>query len=253
MTGTGKIDDWALHAYVDGEVADDQKAEIEAFLASDEEASRMVEAWKQQKRAFHQAFDATLEEPVPASLKATVNNGGSWRARPFLAMAAALALLMIGGAGGWFLTSGTGGPGLRTIAEQAITAHRIYTAEVRHPVEVAAADRAHLQAWLSKRVGTEFVIPDLSSQGYALLGGRLLTANDKPAAQLMFEDGSRKRITIFFSSDPSNQETALQVERKGNLIACYWLDGKLGFVVAGEMDLDAMMTLAHEIYEQLES
>ena len=44
----------------------------------------------------------------------------------------------------------------------------------------------------------------------------------------------------------------LQVEQSGNLIACYWLDGKLGFVVAGEMELDDMMKLAHVIYEKLE-
>lgn len=253
MTGSAKIDDWALHAYVDGEVTDDQKAEIEVFLAGDEEASRMVAAWQQQKRSLHQAFDGIVEESVPASLKATLSSGGSWRAQPFVAMAAAILLLLLGGAGGWFLANEPGGAGLRSIADQAITAHRIYTAEVRHPVEVGSADRAHLQTWLSKRIGKEFVIPDLTAQGYALLGGRLLTANDKPAAQLMFEDANRKRITIFFSSDPSNHETALQVERKGDLIACYWLDGTLGFVVAGEMDLDAMMKLANEIYEQLES
>ena len=253
MTHPAKIDEWALHAFADGEVADDQQAEIEAFLAGDAQAARRVEAWRQQRLALRLAFDDVLDEPIPASLTAALNTGGSWRAQPYLAMAAALVMLILGGTAGWFMANDAGGPGLRTIAEQAITAHRIYTAEVRHPVEVAANDRAHLQSWLSKRVGTDFVIPDLTADGYSLLGGRLLSANDSPAAQLMFEDASGKRITIFFSSNPANQETALQVERKGNLIACYWLDGKLGFVVAGEMQLDDMMTLARKVYDQLES
>ena len=252
MTNAVKIDEWALHAFADGEVADDQRAEIEAHLAGDPEAARLVDTWRQQKSALHQAFDGVLGEPVPASLLAAAHRGGLWRARPYMAIAAALLMFVLGGAAGWFAAHDAGGQGLRSIAAQALTAHRIYAAEVRHPVEVGAADRAHLQAWLSKRVGKDFVIPDLSAEGYTLLGGRLLTASDRPAAQLMFEDANRKRITIFFSPNPANRETALQVERKGNLIACYWLDGKLGFVVAGEMELDPMMKLAHVIYDQLE-
>ncbi len=253
MNNPVKIDEWALHAYADGEVADDQRAEIEAYLRGDPQAARQVETWRQQKAALHQAFDDVLDEAIPASLSAALHNGRSWRAHPFLAMAAALLLLILGGAGGWFLGTDAGAPALRSIAEQALTAHRIYTAEVRHPVEVAANDREHLQSWLSKRVGTAFTIPDLASEGYTLLGGRLLAANDRPAAQLMFEDASRKRITIFFAADPAaSHDTALQVERQGNLIACYWLDGKLSFVVAGEMPLDNMMKLAHVIYDKLE-
>ena len=253
MTSPAKIDEWALHAFADGEVADDQRAEIEAYLRGDPQAARQVEIWRQQKVALRQAFDGVLEEPIPASLTAALNNGGSWRAHPFMAMAAALFLLILGGAGGWYVGADSGSPGLRSIAEQALTAHRIYSAEVRHPVEVAANDREHLQSWLSKRVGTAFTIPDLSAEGYTLLGGRLLAANDRPAAQLMFEDASRKRVTIFFARDPAaTRDTALQVERQGNLIACYWLDGNLSFVVAGDMPLDDMMKLAHVIYDKLE-
>jgi len=254
MTGKAKIDEWALHAYADGEVADDQRAEIEAFLTGDAEAGRRIETWRQQKRILHQAFDGVLEEPIPPSLSAALKGGGSWRSRPYLAMAAALLLFILGGAAGWFAALDTDNAQLRSIADQAITAHRIYTAEVRHPVEVGAAEQAHLQAWLSKRIGADFVIPNLSAEGYTLLGGRLLTANDRPAAQLMFEDASRKRITVFFAADPAaGHETSLQVERSGSVIACYWLDGKLGFVVAGEMELDPMMKLARAIYDQLES
>ena len=253
MTNAVKIDEWALHAFADGEVSDEQRAEIEAHLTGDPEAARQVDTWQQQKGALHQSYDGVLGEPVPAGLLAAANRGGAWRAPPYMAIAAALLMFILGGAAGWFAALDAGGQGQRSIAAQAITAHRIYAAEVRHPVEVGAADRAHLQAWLSKRVGTGFVIPDLSAEGYTLLGGRLLSANDRPAAQLMFEDASRKRITIFFSSNPDGaHETALQVERQGNVIACYWLDGKLGFVVAGEMDLETMMKLSNVIYEKLE-
>ena len=42
MTASGKYDEWALHAYVDGEVAGESCAEIEAHLrANPEDAARV--------------------------------------------------------------------------------------------------------------------------------------------------------------------------------------------------------------------
>ena len=68
----------------------------------------------------------------------------------------------------------------------------------------------------------------------------------------MYEDGRRNRITIYLMTQDKEGETAVHVEEKGPLIACYWLDGKLAFVVAGEMDLDPMMKLTNIIYEKFE-
>jgi anti-sigma factor RsiW len=252
MMTNGKLDEWALHAYVDNEITGEQKAEIEALLANDPEAQRTVEAWRQQREALKRAFDGALDEPLPASLTATLNHGGGMALNPFLAMAAALALLLLGGFGGWFVGRDSGDRIAENIAREALVAHEVYAVEVRHPVEVAGADKDHLQAWLSKRLGQAFSVPDLDGEGYTLLGGRLLAAGDRPAAQLMYEDSRHNRITIFLTSQDKDRETALHVEEKGPLIACYWLDKKLAFAVAGEMAREPMMKLAHVIYEKFE-
>ncbi len=248
-----KIDEWALHAHVDGELAGEMNAEIEAYLKTDAEAAKRIEAWRQQRIALKQMFDSVLDEPIPASLHATLRNGGSWRARPYMNIAAALTMLVIGGAAGWFLGHDPAGYRLMSIADQAIVAHEVYAAEVKHPVEVLASEKDHLQAWLSKRVGSDFVVPDLADEGYTLLGGRLLAAENRPAAQLMYEDSEKKRITIFLTSNPGNSKAAVQIQQQGNLVACYWLDGRLAYAVAGEMDRDSMMRLAKVIYDQFDS
>ena len=69
----------------------------------------------------------------------------------------------------------------------------------------------------------------------------------------MYEDAAKKRITIFLTANPGESKMALRVEEKGPLVACYWLDGPLGFVVAGEMDRAPMMELAHTVYDKFES
>ena len=251
---SGKIDDWALHAYADNEVSGEQRAEIEQLLRADPELAQRVDSWRRQRDMLKQAYDGVLAEPTPTSLVATLRHGGGLKARPYLAMAAALALLAIGGLAGWFLSLQTAtGTAVAGIAQQALAAHAVYAAEVRHPVEVRADDKPHLQSWLSKRVGTPFKVPDLTAEGYALLGGRLLAANGQPAAQLMYENAASNRITIFLIAQPQAGGTTLHVEQQGALIACYWRDGKLGFAVAGEMAREPMMKLAEAVYEQFES
>ena len=42
---------------------------------------------------------------------------------------------------------------LSEFARQAVLAHVVYSPEVRHPVEVRAAQQEHLVQWLSKRLG----------------------------------------------------------------------------------------------------
>ncbi len=49
--------------------------------------------------------------------------------------------------------------------------------EVRHPVEVTAAQQDHLVQWLSKRVGRPLKVPVLAAEGYELVGGRLLSGD----------------------------------------------------------------------------
>ncbi len=252
MTETTNNEDWSLHAYADGEIAGQECRALDERLASDPEARAGVEAWKRQKSWLKGAFDPVLDEPVPAKIKAALRHHRGFSLSP-AAIAAALALLVIGAAAGWFTSLQMNAPGARQFADLAIEAHEIYTHENRHAVEVAASDGEHLTTWLSKRLGQKLVVPDLTARGYSFMGGRLLAAGAQPAAQLMYEDQAKRRITIFVAANPSNTETAFLVTQKGNVTACYWLDGPLGFVLTGEASRDEIVSLAHLVYQSFES
>jgi anti-sigma factor RsiW len=249
---SGKIDDWALHAYVDNEMSPEQRAEFEELLRADPERAAQAASWQRQRDLLKQTYDRVLDEPIPPSLAATLRTGGGLAARPYLAMAAAVLLLLLGGVSGWLLRADTASVQTADIARDALTAYQVYAVEVRHPVEVGSDEKAHLQAWLSKRVGTPFTVPDLGAEGYTLLGGRLLAAEGKPAALLMYEDQSSNRISILLAAQDKPVESGLGVEQRGGLIACYWRDGHLAFAVAGHMERDPMMKLAKVIYDKFE-
>lgn len=247
------MNEWALHAYVDGELSAEQRAEVEALVARDPEAAGKVADWKRQRELLKTAFDGVLDEPAPQQLSAALRERAApSRLSPWLAMAAAVLLLLFGGLGGWFLKGETAPVAVADLGRDAIEAHAVYAVEVRHPVEVKGDDKDHLQAWLSKRVGTAFSVPDLTEQGYTLLGGRLLSGDEGPAAMLMYEDKSGQRLSVLLASSGSNVETGLKVQESGKFISCTWQDGKLAVAVASEMARDPMLVLAKAVYEKLE-
>lgn len=245
-------EDWSLHAYADGEIAGQECRALDERLANDPEARAKVEAWRRQKAWLKEAFDPVLEEPVPAQIKVALRHRRGFAFSPYAA-AAAVALLVIGAAFGWFANVQMNAPRATEFADFAIEAHEIYTRENRHAVEVAANESEHLTTWLSKRVGHQLVIPDLSAKGYTFLGGRLLAAGSQPAAQLMYEDTAKRRITIFLTANQGGTESKFVIEEKHGITACYWLDGPLGFVIAGEMSRDDMVSLANMVYRSFET
>ena len=74
-------------------------------------------------------------------------------------------------------------------ARRAAIAHVVYSPEVRHPVEVAANEEAHLVRWLSKRLGIQLKVPHLGALGYSLVGGRLLPFGRLPG-DIVIERGN---------------------------------------------------------------
>jgi anti-sigma factor RsiW len=168
--------------------------------------------------------------------------------------AAAAALLVLGVASGWFGRGLVESPRDRAIAqlpERAAVAHRVFTVEVRHPVEVAAAEQDHLVTWLTKRMGHRVNAPDLRPLGYSLVGGRLLAGRNGPACQLMYEDRSGKRITAYISENTANDQTAFRFREDHGLSTFYWLDGPLGYALSGELRRDELLAIAEKVYQQL--
>ena len=300
-----RLDPFQLHAYVDGELAPDDVVAIERALANDPMAAADVAALRSQKNALHARFDPLLAEPHRLSFgngwaAVSPSRAGAWMPSSRGWMGAALAatlVLGIGVAAGWFArghadmrstiaqgandrSSNRAGNRVASVASDArfgdfvqvaAIAHAIYTPEVRHPVEVPAAEEAHLVAWLSKRLDAPLVVPHLGDAGWNLLGGRLLPAQVGPVAQFMYQDGRGRRLTLAVShakggatkqarnervsSDPREPiipTTAFRIaEEDGNTIF-YWIDADYAYALTGKLERAEMTELATRVYRQLD-
>ena len=250
------VENWAMHAFADGELEGEDKNAIEKLLATNEEARKTLSSINYQKSELHKAYDSTLEEAIPASLIAATHGRPSRRILPYLVAACAALLFVMGGSIGWYakpnLVQTSGQVLTASLAQRALIAHANYSVEPRHSVEVAAADQDHLQNWLSKRVGSEFKIPDLEKDGYTFLGGRLLAESNAPAGQLMYETADKKRVSILFTANVDGNTADLQLEQKDKLITCFWRNAKLAMAVTGEMTPEQMKILGPSVFAQVE-
>lgn len=241
-----------LQAYVDDRLDPERRTEVEDWLAANPDQAARVRDYRDLNQRLHRLYDGVLDEPVPARLLARPRR----RRGRAMRVAAALALVLIGGALGWLGRAQFGvsetEPFARRVVDEALLAHAVYTPEVRHPVEVPAGQQAHLVAWLSKRLGADIRAPDLARLGFELLGGRLLAAGDGPAAQFMYQDAGGRRLTLFVRRDGAQDpDTAFRFIRRGAMNAFYWIDRDLGYALIGELDKATLTRIAHSVYQQL--
>lgn len=240
-------------------------------------------AWEAQRAALRRLHQEVLDEPVPAELLAALGAGARQQDRQRLwlrwgGMAAGIAFAFTAGwlgnaewaqwapvhsAPGWARA-----PATREFVHAAEVAHAVYAPEVRHPVEVTASEQQHLAQWLSKRLDRPLKVPDLSSQGYSLVGGRLLPGSDGARAQFMFEKkssgsiGGTERITLYIGSLTPNAASGMAAERAGETAfrfssdgpvpSFYWIDRGFGYALAGQLSQSALLELATLVYRELE-
>jgi anti-sigma factor RsiW len=246
-----------LSAYLDGELDAADADAIEALLDSDPGVQEQLEALVQAQAEAQEYFDDQLSHPVSLSLVKKIQetqppqSKAKSPARPIWgAMAASLVALVIGGAGGYLYKDSTTPPvqvtgWLADIADY----HGVYASQARHLVEVGADEAEHIEAWLGKTVGASFSIPDLTQFGLTFEGGRLLVANGKPVAQLMYRQADGTVIALCLQR--SNIATEGQGPFKERTIKGFdfvsWTANGADYVVigpTGQPNLNAVATQA---------
>ncbi len=256
-------DAWLLHAYVDGQLPPERLAELTALLQRDPQAAERAAAWQAQRLELRRlAHELPLDE-APAALTAPVRRAASrGRANAWRQAAAAAVLLAAGGGTGWWLhgTATVTAPKVADAAaapayvRDAAIAHAVYTPEKRHPVEVTAAEEAHLVQWLSRRLGAPLKVPSLADHGFRLLGGRLLPGEGAPRAQFMYEDEAGRRLTLFvavFAPGRAPGPTEFRLARDGAAETFYWAEDRFGYALSAELPPAQLQAIARAVYAQM--
>ncbi len=257
MSAPRRITEAEIAAYLDNELAADERRDVDAWIASSPENTARIEQHRLLATAL-KSWAATLPlGAVPPGMLNTarkIEQRGATKPTNLRRMAAAAAiagLAMVGGYAAHRALDPAARPEPGFVAN-ALGAHAVYMPEVRHPVEVTSADEKHLVDWLTKRVGTEVKAPQLAKDGWTLVGGRLLPDQGQAAAQLMYEDTRGRRLTLYMRQEPNFQSSSFRYGESGALTAVYWVDRPLAYAITSNIARDELMPIALKIYALLE-
>lgn len=247
-----------IHLALDGELPADERAAYEAWLDANPDRKARALRFADDIALVRNAVATIADEPVPDRL-AGILAGERAVAAPRPAWwrnaAAAAAVFVVGGIAG-YLAAMDGAPvgsaqATDRLADTALHAYATYAADQPHAVEVAGSDRDYLERWLSNRTGLKLVAPDLTAQGFELLGGRILPAEQKAAALLVYKDQSGNQVSIYLTAEGKAKAKGTYKPEEGGPSAIYWLDAGFGCAIVSAVPKDRLDAVAANAWRQI--
>jgi len=153
---------------------------------------------------------------------------------PKWAAAAAVAVLVVGL--GWNILphGGTGAESDDDAMVDAAVDQQQDAVKGGHLTDLASSDPRAVQAWFSGKLAYTPPVPDLSAQGYALVGARLDKVKDQPAAALTYRHGD-DLVTVFVCA-AQHGDKDLDSDSDDGYQIVYWTKGALSFWVVSKLD-----------------
>ena len=207
-------DELRVHAYLDGALSATDAIEFERRMAEDSELrASLSELRGLSGRIRSQARYYGAPPQLRAWMLSRVRRAPEGRPRRIafwsgLAAAAALTAMAA-----WFAPALMQQAGAWTPrVDEVLDDHLRATLGARW-VDVASTDRHTVKPWLSARLGFSPVVPDLSDQGFELIGGRLDVLDAKPVATLVYQ--RRQHMISVFVWPGESIAPREAIERRG--------------------------------------
>jgi anti-sigma factor RsiW len=288
-----KRSDDRLIAYLDGEVEVAERREIEAWIEAEPLARDRLAALAESANLVRLAFDEVMHEPVPERLiaaargetvapepsaevvpfrrrRGTARSAAKLNWRIWLPVAASLFGLLLGASAAYLglgqLITGTAAGKQAAIETAAADNLWLDNAAGYFKLFVSAGGdgalidvpatgdpRQALQK-ISQSLPQDVRLPDLKPWGLTFRGARVVIADGRPAAQLVYTTDNKAigplTLIIGSSKEPNIQPT---LARRQDVNLLYWRHQGRAYALAGETDAGYLWGIANDIAWQLDA
>ncbi len=276
VRGAPSIDDETLMAWCDGELEPAAAARVAARVAREPKLAGRARMFRRSAELARGALAPVLAEPVPARLIDAARGAAApksaeivpFRARAVprkalgWALAASVALAAVLGAGGVFTGRIAAPDGLQFASasdrwlDNVAGFFDVYSAtqarEGRLLVDFGPEDLPELAAWFGAKLNRTLAVPDLTAHGFALQGGRMVVVGGKPAAQLLYVNGTGELVGLAIAFSTAG-ERAARAAKRGETDIVHWHRNGYGYAFAGRIGAERLRALADRAWNDLES
>jgi anti-sigma factor RsiW len=125
--------------------------------------------------------------------------------------------------------------------------HSVYAKETEHLAEVPASRKDHIEEWLGSRIGRTLTVPDLTAEGWAFEGGRLLAEGDKPIAELLYTAPGRQPIALCITHSDQPESLPARYDPGHGMNAVAWDAGGHLYIIVGALNKAELDTLTEKV------
>lgn len=227
-----------LHAYVDGQLNEADRATMDTYLAANPALLQRLRGWQQDAHSLRAGLSGDLHRmPNPQLDPSAIRRRiAQQRTRRIATAAALLVAVSLGGAGGWQARNMSIGHANPPMAD-AVQAYRLFAGNAEMASDWSATKTRDVQGWLDTHFARANRLPDLASAGFKPVSGRLTTTEQGPAAMVVYRD-EQGRALSFYIRPPGELNRLLPrgSRRDGDLQADYWSGGGYNYAVVGPAD-----------------
>ncbi|MFW5641383.1 MAG: hypothetical protein ACOCY0_01325 [Roseicyclus sp.] len=242
------IDDLDLLALADGFLDDDpsRKAEIEAAIARDPAAASRLSDYRAQTAALRAAHAGVLAAPVPERLRAVLEETGGAGARPVLRRAAAGVMVVAAGLGGWLIGQEEDDPARHALLEESYRQFVLRGPEMPLPGDAGGAPERAI-SWIDDEMAIRLSAPDLSSEGFSLVGKRGVSDSGGQLVALDYRAPDGRAFSLFIAPRWTDDPGPIVDRERDGVALAYWHDGPLAASLAAHLPSAEARDLAEAV------
>ena len=235
-------DELVLAAYCDGELDPAAASEFERRMESDAALKARYSYLMSLRQAVRSLPPAEMPSDLQARIQARlnaeqanaersnrVNNVGILRRRSWSFQALAASAVFGAVISGAVLKTMDHVGQADTLASEVVAGH-IRGLLAPQPFDIASSDRHTVKPWFTSRLPESPQVPDLSAQGFTLLGGRVDVIGNRPVATIVYKHAAH---TVSLTTLRRGQTVPDQTIAGYNVRS--WSDGDFTYVAVGDL------------------